>query len=295
VWHQILHDLGHVISPEPFRKLYHQGLILSFAYQREDRTLAPIDQVEERGDGVFIETATGKPVTQITAKMSKSLRNVVNPDDVIAAHGADTFRLYEMYLGPLDASKPWNPRDIAGLMRFLQRAWRLIVDESSGALTLTAADDLGVEKALHRTIAKVQLDFERLAFNTAIAALIGFVNTATSAGGVSKSQAERFARLLAPLAPHIAEELWSRLGHSEMLAYAPWPSYEEALLRDDEVEVPVQIMGKVRHRLMVPADADGPTMEKLALADPKVQELLQGKTVRKVVTVPGKLVNIVAN
>jgi leucyl-tRNA synthetase len=200
-----------------------------------------------------------------------------------------------MYLGPLEASKPWNPRDIAGLMRFLQRAWRLIVDEATGSLTLTAADDPNLEKALHRTIAKVQLDYERLAFNTAIAALIGFVNTATSAGGLSKSQAERFARLLAPLAPHIAEEFWQRLGHAETIAYAAWPTYDEALLRDDEVEVPVQIMGKVRHRLMVPADADGPAMEKLALADPKVQELLSGKTVRKVVTVPGKLINIVAN
>jgi leucyl-tRNA synthetase len=295
VWHEILHDLGHVVAPEPFHKLFHQGLILSFAYQREDRSLVPIDQVEERGEGVFIETATGKPVTQITAKMSKSLRNVVNPDDVIAGYGADTFRLYEMYLGPLEASKPWNPRDIAGLMRFLQRAWRLIVDEATGSLTLTAADDPNLEKALHRTIAKVQLDYERLAFNTAIAALIGFVNTATSAGGLSKSQAERFARLLAPLAPHIAEEFWQRLGHAETIAYAAWPTYDEALLRDDEVEVPVQIMGKVRHRLMVPADADGPAMEKLALADPKVQELLSGKTVRKVVTVPGKLINIVAN
>ena len=286
---------GHVSAPEPFRKLFHQGLILSFAYQRDDRSLVPVDQVEERGEGEFVEKASGAKVAQITAKMSKSLRNVINPDDVIAAFGADTFRLYEMYMGPLESSKPWNTRDISGLLRFLQRAFRLVIDEQTGATSLADQEHAEVEKQLHRTIAKVQADIERLAFNTAIAALIGFVNTATTAGGLTKSQAERFSRVLAPFAPHMAEELWHKLGMPGLVSSARWPSYDEALLRDDQVEVPVQIMGKVRHRILVPADADGATLERLALADPKVQELLAGKTVRKVVTVPGKLINLVAN
>lgn len=294
-WHQVLHDLGHATSPEPFRKLFHQGLILSFAYQRADKTLVPVDEVEDQGDERYVEKASGAPVTQITAKMSKSLRNVVNPDDVIANFGADTFRLYEMYMGPLEASKPWNTRDIAGLLRFLQRAWRLLLDEQTGVLTLKDSPSAEVEKQLHRTIAKVQGDIERLAFNTAIAALIAFVNTGTAEGGLSRDQAERFARTLAPFAPHMAEELWHRLGQTSLIALADWPSYDESQLQDDSVEVPVQIMGKVRHRIVVPATADGPALEKIALADPKVQELIRGKTVRKIVTVPGKLINIVAN
>jgi leucyl-tRNA synthetase len=294
-WHQVLYDLGHVSTPEPYKKLFHQGLILSFAYQREDRTLVPVDQVEEPSEGSYIETATGKPVVQITAKMSKALKNVVNPDDIINEFGADTFRLYEMYMGPLEASKPWNTRDIAGLLRFLQRAWRLVVDESTGDLTLSEREDAEVEKQLHRTIAKVENDVERLAFNTAIAALIAFVNTGTTSSGLTRSQAERFARVLSPFAPHMAEELWHKLGMPGAVTLASWPSYDEAQLRDDSVEIPVQIMGKVRHRLVVPSDADAAALEKLVLADAKIQELISGKTVRKVVVVPGKLVNIVAN
>ncbi len=295
-WHQVLHDLGHVQSPEPFHKLFHQGLIMSSAYQREDRSLVPVDEVVEQGEGVFIEKATGKPVTQIVAKMSKSLRNVINPDEVIEAFGADTFRLYEMYMGPLDASKPWNTRDIAGLSRFLQRAWRLVVNEATGELCLldaAKAPNIDVEKQLHRTISKVQQDIERLAFNTAIAALIGLVNVATTAGGLSQSQAERFARVLGPFAPHLAEEIWQRIGMEGCVSDAVWPTFDETMLRDDSVEIPVQILGKVRARIQVPTDTSGADLEKLALADSKVQELIVGKTVRKVIVVPGKLVNIV--
>jgi leucyl-tRNA synthetase len=294
-WHEILFDLGHVAAPEPFKKLFHQGMILNFAYERPDKSLVPIDEVDTQPDGTHIERATGQRVAQIVTKMSKSLRNVINPDDVIASYGADTFRLYEMYMGPLEASKPWNTRDIAGLSRFLQRAWRLVIDETSGEPTLIDQPDPELERQLHRTIAKVQGDIERIAFNTAIAALIGFVNAGTSAKGITRSQAERFARVLAPFAPHMAEELWQRLSMPGVVSLADWPSYDEAQLRDDTVEVPVQIMGKLRHRLQVPADLDAAGLEKLALADPKVQELIAGKTVRKVVVVPGKLVNIVAN
>jgi leucyl-tRNA synthetase len=293
-WHQVLYDLGVVSAPEPARKLFHQGLIMSSAFQRSDKSLVAIDQVEERPDGTFVQIGTGDVVTQITAKMSKTLKNVVNPDDIIAEFGADTFRLYEMYMGPLEASKPWNTRDIAGLSRFLQRAYRLIINEETGALTLAESANPELEKQLHRTIHKVQLDIERLAFNTAIAALIGMVNSATGSG-LTQAQAEAFTCVLAPFAPHLAEELWQRLGKSGFVSHATWPVVDESLLHDDTVEVPVQIMGKVRHRIFVPAGADAATLEKLTLADPKVQELLTGKTVRKVIAVPGKLINLVAN
>jgi leucyl-tRNA synthetase len=294
-WHQALYDLGHVTGKEPFRGLFHQGLILSFAWQREDKSLVPADRVEEASDGSFVEKGTGAKVTQTVAKMSKSLHNVINPDDVITNYGADTFRLYEMYMGPLDANKPWNPRDISGLSRFLQRAWRLIIDEVSGKPNLAAAQDPELEKQLHRTIAKVQADVERLSFNTAIAALISFVNAGTAQGALTRSQAERFTRMLSPFAPHMAEELWFRLDMTGTASLARWPDYDEALLHDDRIEIPIQIMGKVRHRMLVPAAADAATLEQLALADPKVQELLAGKTVRKVIALQGKLVNFVAN
>jgi leucyl-tRNA synthetase len=198
-------------------------------------------------------------------------------------------------MGPLEANKPWNTRDIAGLSRFLQRAWRLVVDEESGALALAERADPDVERQLHRTIAKVESDIERLAFNTAIAALIGLVNAATSGAGLTSSQAERFARVLAPFAPHMAEELWQRLGQDGLVTLAPWPRYDEAQLKDASIEIPVQIMGKVRHRITVPADIGADELERLALLDDKVRELIAGKTVRKVIVVPGKLVNIVAS
>ncbi|MEM1423054.1 MAG: class I tRNA ligase family protein [Planctomycetota bacterium] len=293
-WHMALHDLGHLSTPEPFRKLFHQGLITSHAYQRVDKTLVPIDEVEETPTG-FVETTTRDPVVQTIAKMSKSLRNVVNPDEVIASYGADTMRLYEMYMGPLDQSKPWNTEDITGMHRFLQRAWRLVVDERTGELSLRDDADDSTEKQLHRTIAKVGDDVERLAFNTAIASMIEFVNHASKAGGLTRDQTERFARILSPFVPHVAEALWERLGVVGELARAPWPDHDPAMLVDDEVEVPVQIMGKVRARITVPAGLDRQGLEEAALADGRVRQLIEGKTVRKVIVVPGKLVNIVAN
>jgi leucyl-tRNA synthetase len=294
-WHHVLYDLGHVRSPEPFRHLFHQGFVTSFAFQRADKTLVPTDQVEAAGEDRFIETATGAEVTRIIAKMSKSLKNVINPDEVIAEHGADTFRLYEMYLGPLETSKPWNPRDISGLFRFLQRAWRLCVSEQDGSLVLREAPDAEVEKLLHRTIAKVEEDIERLAFNTAIAALIKLVNDAGGRGGLSRDQAHRFARVLSPFAPHMAEELWHKLGEPASIAHAAWPTFDPAQLVDDTVELPIAIKGKVRSKLSVPADAEPAALEQLALADARIVELLAGKTVRKVIVVPGKMINLVTD
>ena len=294
-WHKVLFDLGFVSTDEPFTRLFHQGMITSFAYKREDGSLVPVDQVEEVGEDKYVETATGKAVTQTTAKMSKSLKNVANPDDVIAEYGADTFRLYEMYIGPLEATAPWNPRDIVGLFRFLQRAWRLIVDEDTGDLIAAETANKAVEKKLHRTIAKVAGDIERLSFNTAIAAMIEFVNTASSDGGLTRDQINRFARTLAPFAPHIAEEIWSRIDGDGCIADADWPAHDDAMLRDDEIEIPIQISGKVRARVRMQANLDVKQIERIALDDPKVAALIKGKTVRKVVVVPGRMVNIVAN
>ncbi|MCI0632090.1 MAG: leucine--tRNA ligase, partial [Phycisphaerales bacterium] len=258
-WHKVLFDLGEVSTPEPFGQLFHQGLITSFAYKDSNGRTVPVDEVEER-DGRFVLKQGGAQVDQIVAKMSKTLKNVVNPDDVIGQYGADTFRLYEMYMGPLEASKPWNPRDIEGPFRFLQRAWRLVVDEQSGELRVSASRDEAIEKQLHRTIAKVSDDIERLSFNTAIAAMIEFVNAATKVGGLTRDQLARFAVVLSPFAPHMAEELWSKLGHRESIAYEPWPAVDEGMLRDDQIEMPVQIMGKVRGKITVAADADEATV-----------------------------------
>jgi leucyl-tRNA synthetase len=304
-WHKILFDLGHVSTPEPFGRLFHQGLITSYAFQRADRSLVPTDQVSEVKEGEFVETATGQKVTQIVAKMSKSLKNVVNPDDVIADYGADTFRLYEMYMGPLEASKPWNTRDIVGVFRFLQRAWRLAVDEQTGEVLAAANADAKIERLLHRTIHKVGEDIEKLSFNTAIAAMIELVNAATrptgladpTQGGMTRDQLGRFARILWPFAPHFADELGARLGlHPAGGAgffESSWPNYDPAMLVDDEIEMPVQIQGKIKARLMIPTKADAAAVEALALAHPDVVAAIAGRAVKKVVVVPGRMVNIV--
>jgi leucyl-tRNA synthetase len=288
-WHLALHDLGHVSTPEPFYKMFHQGMIQAFAYQRPDKSLVPIDEVEER-DGRDIEQATGEEVTRIIAKMSKSLRNVVNPDECVAEYGADTFRLYLMYLGPVEDSKPWDASAISGMLRFLQRVWRRSVNEETGEIQARPEPDTEVEKRLHRTISKVGADLDKLAFNTAIAAMIEFIN---EADGLTRDQIDRFVRLLAPFAPHIAEELWHKLGHEDSVTHAAWPTYDEAQLRDEEIEIPVQIMGKVRSRIRVAVNADQQAVETAARADDRIQALLEGKTVRKVVVVPNRLVNFV--
>lgn len=296
-WQNVLFDLGEVTTPEPFRRLFHQGLITSFAYQRKDKTLVPVDQVSEPSEGAFVETATGAPVSQIVAKMSKSLKNVVNPDDVIAEFGADTFRLYEMYMGPLEASKPWNPRDIAGLFRFLQRLWRLAVDEETGKPRASEEPSAPIEKLLHRLVVKVGADIDRLSLNTAIAAAIEFVNACVGVdkgqGALTSDQVRRLALTLCPFVPHIAEELWARHGGAGFASHQAWPQVDARLLVDDELEVPVQVAGKVRSRVMVPAGADAGTHERVALADARVQEFIAGKPVRKVIVVPGKMVNVV--
>jgi leucyl-tRNA synthetase len=301
-WHKVLYDLGEVSTSEPFGRLFNQGYIQAYAYRDErgvavpaaevvDQDGRPATDVQDQPDRRFEHR--GQPVTQEYGKMGKSLKNMVSPDEIREQYGCDTLRLYELYLGPLEASKPWSTRDIAGPFRFLQRSWRLIVDEGSGELCLRDDADPQVGRQLHRMIAKVQEDMERLGFNTAIAAMIEFVNVATAGGGLTCDQAERFTIALGPFAPHIAEEMWARLGHEPSVSEQDWPSVDGAHLVDETVEVPVQIKGKVRGRVSVPAGADQPTIERAALADEKIAALLEGQEIRKVIVVQGKIVNIV--
>jgi leucyl-tRNA synthetase len=296
----VLYDCGLVSTKEPFQRLFNQGLIQAFAYKDETGRLTPSDEVQEVSDGKYVLKSSGRPVSQIVAKMSKSLKNVVNPDDVMNEYGADTLRLYEMFLGPLDASKPWNPRDIPGVFRFLQRAWRMIVQEDesqpgAGAMRQSlsvATEDPELERLLHKTIKKVTQDLERMAFNTAISALMVFVNEALKAPErLTRSQAERFVLLLAPFAPHLAEELYARLGKSGGLSYVPWPSYAEALTEDATKELAVQINGKIKARIVVSSTADDSQIE--SVAREAIQHELGGKQIQKVIVVKGRLVNVV--
>jgi leucyl-tRNA synthetase len=297
-WHKVLYDLGHVSTAEPFKRLFNQGMIQAYAYQDDRGMYIDATKVrEENGQWIYDSENAVKPVsvTRSLGKMGKSLKNAVSPDDVAQEYGADTLRLYEMYMGPLEASKPWETRDIIGLYRFVQRIWRnfLTEDDRLRIAEAPAGDDL--LRLLHRTIKRVTDSLERLAFNTAIAALIEMNNELVGRESLPRSIAEPFVLLLAPFAPHLAEELWSRLGHGKSISLQPWPVADDRYLVDSTVEVVVQIMGKVRGRIMVPAGADAKAIESAALADEKIAPQLAGKTVRKVVVVPGKLVNIVAN
>jgi leucyl-tRNA synthetase len=292
-WHKLLYDLDLVGTPEPFGRLYNQGYIQAYAYTDERGVYVQADEVEEHG-GVYLWQ--GQPVSREYGKMGKSLKNAVSPDEMAEQYGCDTLRLYEMSMGPLDASKPWSTRDVVGSSRFLQRIWRNFIDKRSGDLRVVdeaAPDDL--RRLLHRTIQRVTEDMEGMRYNTSIAALIELNNDLVPRDKLPREVAEPLVLMLAPLAPHLAEELWQRLGHRDSLAYAPWPAYDEAWLVEDQVEIVLQVLGKLRGRLMVAADADAKTLEALALADPQLAPFLEGKTVRKVIVVPGRLVNIVAN
>lgn len=289
-WTKLLHDLGHLSTDEPFRTMFHQGMLTSFAYKRSDGSLVPVDEVDEE---LCVETSSGEQVERVIAKMSKSLRNVINPDDVIAEYGADTFRLYEMYMGPLDASKPWNTRDIVGVFRFLQRAWRLVVDENTGELAVNTVPNADVERSLHRMVAKVGADIEKLAHNTAIAAMIEFVNLATQNNGLTADQLDRFARVLCPFAPHIAEEFYTMLGHESLCSLAAWPAYDDTMLVDRSIELPVQIKGKVKAKITVPTDAPESEVIECARADSRIAEIIGDTEPRKIIVVPGKIINII--
>ncbi len=297
-WHKVLFDLGYISTHEPFAKLFNQGMIRGFAYRDSRGIYVGYDQIDFREDGAY-HKETGEKLTESIEKMSKSLKNVVNPDDVVSQYGADTLRLYEMYMGPLEASKPWNTRDVMGVHRFLHRAWRLIVDPETGELSSAVTDgepDAESLRVLHNTIEAVSRDTERFGFNTAIAAMIMFVNEMTPRDVRPRAVLEPFVQMLAPYAPHIAEELWQRIKGGSWhgsLSYEPWPVYDESLAKEDEVEVAVQINGKVRTRVRVPSDVDAKGLEAAALADEKVKGFIGDMQVRKVIAVPGRLVNIV--
>jgi leucyl-tRNA synthetase len=248
--------------------------------------------VEER-DGAYLYD--GAPVKREYGKMGKSLKNALDPMDLCEELGADTLRLYLESMGPLDASRPWESKDVVGVHRFLQRLWRNVVDEDTGAVrTLTDEPSVETQRVLHRTIAAVREELDNLRFNTAIAKLIELNNHLTKLGGCPASMADALVTMLAPFAPHMAEELWARLGHAESITYAPFPVADPALLVDETIEIPVQVNGKVRGRITVAAGADQATLEAAALADAKVAAALDGAAPKKVIVVPGRMVNIVA-
>ncbi|WP_406688357.1 leucine--tRNA ligase [Saccharopolyspora sp. ID03-671] len=295
-WHKILFDLGFVSSEEPYRRLYNQGYIQAYAFTDARGVYVPAEEVEEK-DGKFFYQ--GEEVSREYGKMGKSLKNSVSPDEMADAYGVDTLRLYEMSMGPLEASRPWVTKDVVGSHRFLQRLWRNVVDESTGELRVTDDEpDTEMLRALHKTIAGVREDFAELRFNTAVAKLIEFNNRITkvysSAAGTPRSVVEPLVLMVAPLTPHLAEELWTRLGHAESLAHGPFPVADEQYLVEDSIEYPIQVNGKVRSRIQVPASADQDAVKSAALADDKIAAALDGKDPRKVIVVPNRLVNIVA-
>ena len=291
-WHKVLFDLGHVTSEEPFRRLFNQGYIQAHAYTDSRGTYVPAEEVVA-ADGEF--RWRDEVVRQEYGKMGKSLKNIVTPDDMCAQYGADTFRLYEMSMGPLEVSRPWDTRAVVGSYRFLQRVWRLVVDEDTGDVRVSEdAPDEETLRLLHRTIDGVRTDYAALRFNTAVAKLIELNNVLVAAGApASRAVVEPLVLMMAPLVPHIAEELWSRLGHSSTLAYEDFPVADPALLVAESVEYPVQVNGKVRGRVTVPADAEEDEVAAAALAEPRVAALLDGREPRKVIVVPGRIVTVV--
>jgi len=293
-WHKVLFDLGHVSTPEPFQRLFNQGYVQAAAYKDDRGVYVEAAMVVERDNEFLYE---GKPVVREFGKMGKSLKNAVSPDEICAEYGADTLRLYEMYMGPLDASKPWNTRDIIGVHRFLQRLWRNLVDEESGALRVTSEPaDLETRRLLHKTIDCVRRDMSSLGFNTAIARLIELLNGLGGRESVPREVAGALIKMVAPLAPHIAEELWSRLEPGAgTVAYEPFPEPDPAYLTQESIEIPVMIQKKVRAKLNVPPGTSAGDLEKAALEHPKVKEHLSGKKVLKVIAVPDRTVNIVVS
>jgi len=293
-WHKVLYDLGHVSSFEPYARLYNQGYVMEDAFLDDREIYVDAFAVERHDDGTF--TFEGRPVTKETGKMGKSKKNAVSPDDMLAAYGADTWRLHLMAMGPLDQSRPWNMDDVVGMYRFLQRLWRNTIDEDTGEVAVVdAPPSPELARALHRCIDGVTTEMTHLRFNTAIAKLIELNNEVTKVGGPAPREVvEAMILMVAPLSPHLAEELWHKLGHTDTITYAAFPVADPAMLVDDQVEYPVQVNGKVRGRVTVAADADNDTIEAAALADDNVSRTLNGAAPRKVIVVPGRMVNIVA-
>ena len=296
-WHKVLFDLGLVNTKEPFQRLVNQGMITSFAFQRKNKTLVPTDAVEETAPDVFIEKETGEKLERVIAKMSKSLKNVINPDDVIRDYGADSVRMYEMFMGPLEVSKPWNTNGLIGIHRFLEKIWAVsekpMTDEDmEGKLEGKVAE---LRKLYHKTVKKVSQDTDTLNFNTAISQMMIFINDASKMESIPKALWSGFVKMLSPYAPHLGEELWEKLGNTNTIAYESWPTYKEELCQDDSCTIVVQINGKKRADFQAAMNTDKAELEKQALSCESVIRFMEGKTPVKVIVVPNKLVNIVIN
>ncbi|MBO8443615.1 MAG: leucine--tRNA ligase [Spirochaetes bacterium] len=288
-WHHVLYDLGLVSTKEPFHKLVNQGMITSFAYKKANGVIIATDKVEEVSAGKFIEKDTGEAVEQIVTKMSKSLKNVINPDAVIRDYGADTMRVYEMFMGPLTMSKPWSTQGTIGVYRFLDRIWRIATEKRIEDVAVPAE----LEKLLHKTVKKVTNDTATLNFNTAISQMMVLVNEMNKLEVVPKKVLETLTLLLSPYTPHLAEELWSMLGHEPSVANEKWPEYDEALCAEDTIEMVVQVNGKLRARIPMPTTASKDEMLAEAKRNAKIVPYLEGKSLVKEIVVPGKLVNLV--
>jgi leucyl-tRNA synthetase len=317
-WHKVLHDAGYASTPEPFRRLFHQGMIHKASFrEKETGKYREAREVEER-EGKGLDPATGNfaAMSSVTwyvrgtddvvetklDKMSKSRYNVVNPDDMCAEYGADAMRLYELFMGPLSDGVEWETAGVLGTRRFLDRAWRLLVDSETGALTDKVSEDVSedagprnreLERALHAAIKKVTQAVTDLRFNTAIAEMMVFVNEATKAAKVPRAWFEAFVKILSPFAPHVAEELWQRLGYTTTIAFQPWPAHDEAKLARDTIAIAVQVNGKLRGQIEVPADAGEDAIKSAARADDKVTPFLEGRPIKREIYVKGKLVNLV--
>jgi leucyl-tRNA synthetase len=288
-WHKVLFDLGVVSTDEPYTKLFNQGMILAFAYEASTGAKVPSDLVEER-DGAFFHTETGEKVNQIVAKMSKSLKNVVNPDDVVAVYGADALRLYEMFLGPLDAVKPWVENGVKGVYNFLNKVHKFFADP---AHYMEGEEDAEVLKFLHATIKKVGSDIEALHFNTSISQMMIFTNLCIKKGKVSRETARTFVRVLGPFAPHLSEEIWRLLENKSSIAEADWPVYDESFLQEDTYEYPVMINGKLRFKVVLPLNLEDDIIKEQVLGHEKAQKWIQGSKPKRFIHVPKKIINIV--
>jgi len=288
-WHKVLFDLGIVSTDEPYKRLFNQGMILAFAYETESGSKVSGDLVEER-EGKYFHKETGAGLKQIVAKMSKSLKNVVNPDDVVSKYGADSLRLYEMFMGPLDITKPWDDKGVKGVFGFLGRAFRFLSNPEN---IIKGEEDGEVLKGLHQAIKKVEGDIENLRFNTAISAMMIFLNLATKKGKVTVDTACTFTKILSPFAPHMAEELWQLSGHNGTLAYEPWPEFNEELLKEDLFEYPVSFNGKMRFKIELPVSLSKDEIIKIILADERAKKWIGTATPSNIIVVPNRIVNIV--
>jgi leucyl-tRNA synthetase len=288
-WHKVLFDLGIVSTDEPYQRLFNQGMILAFAYESETGSKISGDLIEER-EGKYFHKETGAELRQIVAKMSKSLKNVVNPDDVTSKYGADSLRLYEMFMGPLDVTKPWDEKGVKGVFGFLGRACRFLTNSEN---IFIGNEDPEILKGLHQTIKKVEGDIESLHFNTAISAMMIFLNLATKKGKITTDSAARFTKILSPFAPHLSEEVWHSLGYEKSLAYESWPDFNEDYMKEDNFNYPVSFNGKTRFNIELPVNLSKEEIIKIVLSDERSHKWIGNSTPSNIIVVPNRIVNIV--